>query len=221
MRSRPRWSFRWTDSCQISSTQRFSTSGSSTAAWPSRSEEAAQIYQPAWRKAMEETRTADDVERRIHEEEDRGPVTEERAKRFYDRVRSSIQDYIDKKGGVIGKTAEFLMLVPDVFILLWRLTTDRRVSGKDKILVGSALAYFILPFDFMPEALLGPIGYMDYLIFGVYVLNKILSNTNASVLREHWSGRDDVLEMIQKVLNAADSLVGGDIVGRIKKMIKL
>ena len=48
---------------------------------------------------------------------------------------------------------------------------------------------------------------MDDLIFGVYVLNKILKGTDASVLREHWSGRDDVLEMIQKVLHAADSLV--------------
>jgi uncharacterized membrane protein YkvA (DUF1232 family) len=170
---------------------------------------------------MEETRSADDVERLIREEEERGPVTEERARRFYDRVRGSIQDYIDKKGGVLGKTAEFLMLVPDVFILLWRLTTDRRVSGKDKVLVGSAVAYFILPIDFMPEAILGPIGYLDDLIFGVYVLNKVLTKTDASVLREHWSGRDDVLEMIQKVLTAADSLVGGDIIGRFKKMLKL
>jgi uncharacterized membrane protein YkvA (DUF1232 family) len=170
---------------------------------------------------MEETPTADEVERRIHEEEARGPVTEERAKRFYDRVRSSIHDYVDKKGRAIGKTAEFLLLVPDVFILLWRLTLDRRVSGKDKILVGSALAYFILPFDLMPEALLGPIGYLDDLIFGVYVLNKILSNTDASVLREHWSGSDDVLEMIQSVLNAANSLVGDRVVGRLKKILKM
>src|SRR5258705_9778024 len=109
MRSRRRWCSRWTDSCQISWTQRFSASGSSTAAWPSRSGEAAQICRPAWRKAMEET--AEDIERRVHEEEGR-PVTEERAKRFYDRVRASIQDYIDKKGGVLGKTAEFLMLAP-------------------------------------------------------------------------------------------------------------
>ena len=152
----------------------------------------------------------DDVERRVSEEAER-PVSEERAQRFYDRVRSSIQDYIDKKSGVLGKTAEFLLLVPDVFILLWRLTTDRRVRGKDKVLVGTAIAYFILPFDLMPEALLGPIGYMDDLIFGVYVLNKIVKNTDAAVLREHWSGRDDVLEMIQKVLNAADSLVGDQI----------
>jgi uncharacterized membrane protein YkvA (DUF1232 family) len=162
----------------------------------------------------------DDVERRVSEEAEK-PVSEERAQRFYDRVRASIQDYIDKKSGVLGKTAEFLMLVPDVFILLWRLTTDRRVSGKDKVLVGTAIAYFILPFDLMPEALLGPIGYMDDLIFGVYVLNKILTNTDASVLREHWSGSDDVLEMIQKVLNAANSLVGDKIVGRIKKMLKM
>jgi uncharacterized membrane protein YkvA (DUF1232 family) len=169
---------------------------------------------------MDETRTAEEIERRVHEEEGR-PVTEDRAKRFYDRVRGSIQDYIDKKGGVLGKTAEFLMLAPDVFILLWRLTLDRRVSNKDKILVGSAIAYFVLPLDFMPEALLGPIGYMDDLIFGVYVLNKILTATDASILREHWSGRDDVLEMIQKVLNASDSLVGGDIIARFKKMLKL
>jgi uncharacterized membrane protein YkvA (DUF1232 family) len=170
---------------------------------------------------MEEKINDDDVERHVIEETNRGPVTQERAKRFYDRVRSSIQDYIDKKGGVLGKTAEFLLLVPDVFILLWRLTMDRRVSGKDKVLVGSALAYFILPLDFMPEAILGPIGYLDDLIFGVYVLNKILGATDASILREHWSGRDDVLEMIQKVLNASDSLVGGPILARIKKMIKL
>jgi uncharacterized membrane protein YkvA (DUF1232 family) len=163
----------------------------------------------------------DDVERRVSEEAERGPVTQERAERFYDRVRASIQDYVNSKGRVLGKTAEFLLLVPDVFILLWRLTTDRRVSGKDKVLVGSAIAYFILPFDLMPEALLGPIGYMDDLIFGVYVLKKILSDTDAAVLREHWSGTDDVLEMIQKVLNAADSLVGGPILARLKKMVKM
>lgn len=162
----------------------------------------------------------DDVERQVKEEAGRGVVSPERARRFYDRVRASIQEYIDRAGGVLGKTAEFLMLVPDVFILLWRLTTDGRVKGKDKILLGSAVAYFILPFDLMPEALLGPIGYLDDLVFAVYVLNKILSNTDPAVLREHWSGSDDVLEMIQKVLTAADSLVAGDVLGRLKKMVK-
>jgi len=176
---------------------------------------------------MEETRTdppapiqADDVARRVREELERGEITSERARRFYDRVRTSIQEYLDRKGRVLGKTAEYLMLVPDIFILLWRLTTDRRVHGKDKVLLGSAVAYFILPFDLMPEAIIGPIGYLDDLVFAVYVLNKVLTSTDPAVLREHWSGSEDVLAVIQRVLGAADSLLETNVAGRLKKMIK-
>ena len=120
---------------------------------------------------------------------------------------------------MLGKTTEFLLLVPDVFILLWRLTTDSRVNGKDKVLLGSAVAYYVMPFDLIPEAIVGPIGYLDDLVLGVYVLNKILGSVDASIVREHWSGSEDVLDAIQRVLNAAESLVGTDLVGKIKKMI--
>jgi uncharacterized membrane protein YkvA (DUF1232 family) len=130
-----------------------------------------------------------------------------------------VRRYVDKKGAALGKTADFLLLVPDVFILLWRLTTDSRVTGKDKILLGSAVAYYIFPFDLLPEALVGPMGFLDDLVFGVYVLNKMLKTTDAAILREHWSGSDDVLAMIQRVLAAADSLVGSNMAASIKKMM--
>jgi hypothetical protein len=54
----------------------------------------------------------------------------------------------------------------------------------------------------------------------VYVLNKIMGDIDPAVVREHWSGQHDVLESIQRVLNAADSLVGSDLLGRFKKMMK-
>ncbi|HEY8848422.1 MAG TPA: DUF1232 domain-containing protein [Thermoanaerobaculia bacterium] len=175
---------------------------------------------------MEQTRTETgdsftdaDLRRRIEKDSEQ-PVTPDRADRFYDRVRGSIQEYIDRKGGVLGKTAEFLLLVPDIFMLLWRLTTDSRVTGKDKVLLGSAVVYFILPFDLIPEAVVGPIGYLDDLVFAVYVLNTILRDTDPEVLREHWTGSEDVLVTIQRVLTAADTLVATNILGRIKKMIK-
>jgi uncharacterized membrane protein YkvA (DUF1232 family) len=162
----------------------------------------------------------DDFAAEIRDAVEHDDMPRDRATRFYDRIRATIARYVEKKGPVLGKTAEFLLLVPDVFILLWRLTTDARVNGKDKVLLGSAVAYFVLPFDILPEALMGPAGYLDDLVFGVYVINKILGNVDASVVREHWSGSEDVLESIQKVLNAAESLIGGDIVGKIKKMTK-
>ena len=160
-----------------------------------------------------------DLRRRIEQESER-PVSPDRADRFYDRVRGSIQDYISRKGRVLGKTAEFLLLVPDIFMLLWRLTMDSRVVGKDKVLLGSAVVYFIVPFDLIPEAIVGPIGYLDDLVFAAYVLNNILQNTDPEVLREHWTGSEDVLVTIQRVLLAADTLVENNILGRIKKMIK-
>jgi uncharacterized membrane protein YkvA (DUF1232 family) len=143
----------------------------------------------------------------------------DRAARFYDRLRRAIRNYVDKKGGVLGKTADYLLLVPDVFILLWRLATDSRVVSKDKVLLGSAIAYYIFPFDIIPEALMGPMGFLDDLVFGVYVLNKMLGTMDVAILREHWSGSEDVLATIQRVLNAADSLVGSNMVAKIKKMM--
>jgi uncharacterized membrane protein YkvA (DUF1232 family) len=149
-----------------------------------------------------------------------GPVSSERAQRFYDKVRDSIRRYLDKKGKLTGKTGEYLLLVPDMFMLLWRLINDSRVNAKDKVLLGSGLAYYLFPLDIMPEGFLGPIGYIDDLVFAVYLLNKMLTDTDAEVLRQHWSGSDDVLETIRKVLGAADNLVGSDILNKLKKNVK-
>lgn len=140
--------------------------------------------------------------------------------RFYDRLRKSIHRFVENKGGAVEKTSEYLLLVPDVFILLWRLVRDNRVSGKDKVLLGSAIAYFVSPFDLIPEAIVGPIGYLDDLVFGVYVLNKVILDTGEDIVREHWSGSEDVLRMIQRVLGAADTLIGTEVFGRIKKLAK-
>lgn len=147
-------------------------------------------------------------------------IAPDRAERFYDRVRSRIQSYVDSKGSAVGKTAEYLLLVPDVFILLWRLVNDSRVSGKNKVLLGSGIAYYIFPIDLIPEAFVGPIGYLDDLVFGVYILNRILADTDATILRDHWPGTEDVLGVIQKVLGVADTLIGTEMVNRIKRMAR-
>jgi len=148
-----------------------------------------------------------------------GPVSGDRAQRFYDRIRENIRRYLEKTAH-LDKSAEYLLLVPDMFMLLWRLVNDSRVTAKNKVLLGSGLAYYIFPLDIMPEALLGPIGYLDDLVFGVYLLNRMLTDTDPEILREHWSGSEDVLATIQNVLNAADNLVGKDILSRIKNIFK-
>lgn len=142
-------------------------------------------------------------------------LSKERAERFYDRLRQRVRHYLEEKGSLAGKTGEYLLLVPDVFILLWRLVNDSRVSSKNKVMLGSGIAYYLFPLDLMPDFF--GIGYLDDLVFAVYLLNKMLTDTDPAILREHWSGKTDLLTTIQKVLNSADNLVGKDILGKLKK----
>lgn len=148
-----------------------------------------------------------------------GPVSRERAQRFYDRIRENIRRFLEKRAH-LDKSADYLLLAPDIFMLLWRLVTDGRVNAKNKVLLGSGIAYYIFPLDIMPEALIGPTGYLDDLVFAVYLLNKIMSDTDPEVLREHWSGSEDLFKTITSILNAADGLVGKDLFGRLKNIIK-
>src|SRR2546430_11007711 len=136
--------------------------------------------------------TDHDFDESLHELAE-SEVPRDRAERFYDRIRGNIHRYVESKGDKAGRTAEYLLLVPDVFILLWRLANDPRVSGKNKGLLLGGVAYFLFPFDLVPEAFLGAIGYADDLVLAVYILNKILTDTTSDIVREHWSGDEDVL----------------------------
>ena len=147
-------------------------------------------------------------------------IPREQAGRFYDRLRRRIHSYLERRGRGVEKFGDLLLLAPDVFILLWRLANDGRVNGKNKVLLGSGIAYFVLPFDIIPEAIVGPIGYLDDLVFAVYILNKMLADTDLAILHEHWSGHQDLLDSIKKVLNAADRLVSDGVFGKLKKMAK-
>lgn len=169
--------------------------------------------------ATEDRPSSEELMKTIHEEMgDR--VDERTARRFYDRVRKNIERFLAQKGDRLGRSKEFLFLVPDVFILLWRLAGDKRVSGKNKVLLGTGIAYFIFPLDVMPEALMGPLGFLDDLVFGAYILNRMLNDTDEQILREHWSGSEDVLSMIRRVLQAADGLVSRDFLNALKKWMK-
>src|SRR5262249_30284845 len=104
------------------------------------------------------------------------PAERQRLLSFYDRLRGRIVRAIDRRGGRLGRgAADALLLVPDMFMLLVRLALDPEVPKATRGLIGGALAYFILPFDLLPEGLLGGVGYLDDLVLAAAVLTHALS----------------------------------------------
>jgi len=135
---------------------------------------------------------------------------------FYDRLRQRVRDYLEERGGEIGaRTAGYLLLVPDVLILLARLALDKEVPKQQRALIASALAYFLLPLDFLPEMILGPVGYLDDLVLAAMVLTQVFGDTLEPFTDRHWSGSERLRTVLTDIAQVGDKLVGKDVYGRL------
>ena len=128
---------------------------------------------------------------------------------FYDGLRKKISGYA-------GQYSEYVLLVPDLFMLVSRLMLDKRVESKHKVYLGAALAYVVSPIDLFPERIFGKIAYIDDVAVLVAVLNIVLNEVDNQIILEHWSGKADLLQTVRKFLGEADQMIGK---GRIEKLL--
>jgi uncharacterized membrane protein YkvA (DUF1232 family) len=136
---------------------------------------------------------------------------------FYRKIRRQITAYLDKHQFKYG---DILLLAPDFFHLLVKLSLDERVPGDKKIKLAGAIGYFILPIDLLPEIIFGPLGYMDDIAIAAYVLNDFINHNDIDIVHDHWAGEGDVLASVQNVLTLADNFLGEGLFKRIKRRIK-
>ncbi len=113
----------------------------------------------------------------------------------YDRFRDLVERAALRFGGRLGKEATALiLLLPDLAILFLGLARDNRVSSRHKILAGAVAVYLISPIDFLPEAVLGPLGMGDDIAMAFLALDTLLNRVPHNVLLDHWRGRRDLIE---------------------------
>ena len=128
---------------------------------------------------------------------------------------------MEKRGGRLSEGAvRALLLVPDVFILLVRLTLDKDVPKPTRALIGGTLAYFVLPFDLFPEGLLGGVGYIDDIVLAVAVLAQSFGGELETYARKHWSGSEDLRVVVRDITETAHSLLGENLYERVKRLLR-
>lgn len=125
---------------------------------------------------------------------------------FYERLRKSITTYFQKKG--LTKVSSYLMFAPDIFHLMVKAMTDSRIDFKSKALLGSGIAYFIAPVDFLPELLTGPGGFVDDLLIATFVLNLLVNRLTPEVIEEHWAGDEDLMGTLKRLSATGESILG-------------
>ncbi len=139
-------------------------------------------------------------------------------KDFYEKIRKKIINYLESEKGRKYKYGKYLLLAPDFFYLLCKLSVNKDVSISSKALLFSAIAYYISPLDLLPEIIVGPLGFIDDVALGAFVLRKIINDTSPELVEKYWLGEKNVLQVIQDVLKVADEMIGSGLWKKIKKL---
>ncbi len=138
---------------------------------------------------------------------------------FYQKMRSDIRSWLQTKTGKSSKWSEYLLLAPDLFHLLAKLALDKDVPTGEKAKIAGALAYFISPIDLIPEAILGPVGYLDDVALAAFVINSVMKNCDHAIIIRNWAGEQDVLELVQQIVDVGADMLGNKIWDKLKRMV--
>ena len=95
-----------------------------------------------------------------------------------------------------------LTLLPDLLKLLYRLVRDARVAKADKLILAGTIIYVISPLDLIPD-FIPFIGQVDDIYLVAIALIRLINNTSADVVQEHWDGRGDIKSLISTTSNIA------------------
>lgn len=132
------------------------------------------------------------------------------------------------KGRVIAKEkipervkniSEYILLLPDIMALIYRLLKDNRVGIKTKIAVSASILYIVIPIDIIPDRI--PfIGKVDDLAVAFFALNIIARDVPTNVILENWAGKNDLINVLKNGLEYITEFTGAKNVEKIYNLIK-
>ena len=138
-----------------------------------------------------------------------------RERRLYDRLRGQLRPVVPGAGSDLR---DVLLAFPDLVMLLVRLLRDPRVAVGDKALALFGVAYVVSPLDLMPVWLFGPLGVLDDLFVVAATLSRVVNHVHPDVVRSHWSGQGDALQLIQRATDWSEQRLGKRLRGVFRRL---
>ena len=95
-----------------------------------------------------------------------------------------------------SRLKNLLLFIPNMVLLCGRLLTDARVPKTEKALVAGAIVYAIVPLDLIPD-MIPFVGQIDDAYLIAITLLRLIDRTDPKVVREHWNGGGDVVQLVE------------------------
>jgi uncharacterized membrane protein YkvA (DUF1232 family) len=105
-----------------------------------------------------------------------------------------------------SRMKNLLMFLPNMIVLCAKLMVDSRVPRTERALFAAALIYAIIPFDFIPD-MIPFVGQIDDAFLIAMTLLRLIDRTDDRIVREHWHGGGDVVQLAESVATIAPLLI--------------
>ncbi|MFB6232440.1 MAG: YkvA family protein [Salinibacter sp.] len=140
----------------------------------------------------------------------------ERRRDFYESIRQELEQWM-RGAGDDHEYERYILLAPDLFYLLDRLSREDDLPPEHEADVDAALSYFMSSMDIVPEGIVGPPGYVDDIAVSAHVVRRLLESVDADVVRRNWSGDEDLEEVVENILEFARYSMGTDTWEQVKR----
>ena len=105
-----------------------------------------------------------------------------------------------------SRMKNLLLFIPNLLLLSARLMVDPRVPTTERVLVAGAILYALIPFDLIPD-MLPFVGQIDDSYLISMTLLRLMTVTDPRVVRQHWRGGGDVVELVGSMALVARKLL--------------
>lgn len=137
---------------------------------------------------------------------------------FYQKLRTRVREWEIEKGSNY-KWMEYIILAPDLFHLLVKLSLDKDVPSKQKAQLVIGITYFISPIDLIPDLIPG-VGLLDDIAVAAFVLNSLLNYIDPEVVKRNWAGEEDILKIVKQIIEKADDMLGKGLYLRLLRIFR-
>lgn len=128
--------------------------------------------------------------------------------------------YVEKKlPENLKEYSDYIMIVPDVVALIYRLLKDKRVKMSTKLIISASVGYVVFPTDIIPNNI--PfIGRIDDIAVVFFALNRIVSDVDTQIILENYAGKDELLLLLKNGVEFLTTFTGAKNVDRLYKVIE-
>lgn len=112
-------------------------------------------------------------------------------KDFYDVIKENLDSYDEDY-------PNFINYGPNLFKLITNILNEKEVNNQLRLRLCAAIAYYVAPFDIIPEAIYGPKGYIDDIFVCVYVIKEVEEKKGLKFLENLWEGKENLEYVINE-----------------------